>query len=174
MQLHHNQNSNATAFCCHVSQLHMLNSQVIIAPLTTEDVFCVRQLLVDGLTERWGRYEAHYNPDIETLPQCYQNSIFLVAKNSGQVVGTGVLRPIGSDRGEICRMSVAASHRRLGIGSLILSHLLDVAHEMGMREVCLETSSCWQSAVQFYLRQGFRLTHVGGGNSYFSYILRTG
>ena len=155
-------------------KLHMFNSQVIIAPLTTEDVSCVRQLLVDGLTERWGTYEARQNPDIEMLPLGYQDSVFLVAKLSGHVVGSGILRPIGSDRGEICRMSVAVSHRRAGIGSLILSHLLCRASELHMREVCLETTSSWDSAVKFYIRHGFRRTHEEGSNSYFSYGLRKG
>lgn len=152
----------------------MLHSQVIIARLKTEDASCVRQLLVDGLTERWGTYEARYNPDIEVLPRGYDDSVFLVAKLSGQVVGTGVLRPIGSDRGEIIRMSVTGSHRRIGIGSLILGHLLGRASELHMREVCLETTSSWDSAVKFYLRQGFRRTHEEGSNSYFSYVLREG
>ena len=152
----------------------MFNSQVIIGRLKTEDASCVRQLLIDGLTERWGTYEAHFNPDIKTIPFSYEESSFQVAKLSGQVVGTGILKPIGSDRGEICRMSVASLYRRSGIGSLILSHLIGLAREKGMREVCLETTSSWESAVMFYSRHGFRRTHEAGGNSYFSYVLRQG
>jgi GNAT superfamily N-acetyltransferase len=152
----------------------MFNSQVIIALLKTEDASCVRQLLVDGLTERWGTYEAPYNPDIEALPRGYDDCVFLVAKLLGQVVGTGVLRPIGFDRREIIRMSVTASHRRLGIGSLILGHLLGRASALHMREVCLETTSSWESAVELYSRRGFRKTHEEGGNSHFSYGLRQG
>lgn len=154
--------------------LHMRNSQVTIARLKAEDASCARQLLVDGLTERWGTYEARFNLDIEMIPLSCKTSFFLVAKLSGQVVGTGILKPVYSERGEICRMSVAQSHRRLGIGSLILSHLLDLARELGMREVCLETTSSWESAVKFYARHGFRKTHEEGGNSYFSYVLRQG
>jgi ribosomal protein S18 acetylase RimI-like enzyme len=154
--------------------LHMLNSLITIARLKAEDAACARQLLVDGLTERWGTYEARFNPDIDTLPLSYEDSHFLVAKLSGQLVGTGLLKPIDSNRAEICRMSVVESHRRLGIGSNILSHLVDLARELGMREVCLETTSSWESAVKFYVRHGFRTTHEGGGNSYFSYVLRQG
>ncbi len=152
----------------------MLNSRLIIELLEAKDASCVRQLLVSGLTERWGTYEALFNPDIETLPLSYQESFFLVAKLSGQVVGTGILKPMGSDRGEICRMSVAQSHRRLGIGRLILNRLLGLAHELRMREVCLETASSWESAVKFCSRHGFRRTHEEDGNSYFSYVLRQG
>ncbi len=152
----------------------MLNSQVTIARLEAKEASCVRQLLVDGLKERWGTYEARFNPDIEMIPLSYEDSFFLSAKLSGQVVGTGVLKPIGSHRGEIRRMSVAQSHRRVGIGTLILSHLLGLAHELRMREVCLETTSSWESAVKFYSRHGFRTTHEEDGNSYFSYVLRQG
>ena len=145
----------------------MPTAQVIVAPLKTEDAFVVRELLVAGLTERWGSYEAGFNPDIEGFPASYEDSFVFVAKQSGVVVGTATLRPIGAGRAEIVRMSVAASSRRTGVGSLILSHLLGLARERAVHELCLETTSSWSSAIKFYARHGFLKTHEQGGNSYF-------
>lgn len=148
---------------------HMATLQVVVAPLETEDAFAVRQLLIAGLTERWGSYEAKFNPDIEGFPASYEDSFVLVAKRAGEVVGTGTLRPTGARRAEVVRMSVAASSRRTGIGSLILSHLLRLARERAVHEVCLETTSSWSSATEFYVRHGFVKTHEQGNDSYFAY-----
>ena len=145
----------------------MATPQVIVAPLKTEDTSAVRQLLIAGLTERWGSYEASFNPDIEGFPGSYDDSLVLVAKQAGVVVGTGMLRQTGASRAEIVRMSVAASSRRTGIGSLILSHLLEFARERAVNEVCLETTSSWSSAIKFYARHGFLKTHEHGDDSYF-------
>ena len=109
----------------------MATPQVIVAPLKTEDASAVRQLLIAGLTERWGSYEASFNPDIEGFPGSYADPFVLVAKQGSVVVGTGTIRQTGASRAEIVRMSVAASSRRTGIGSLILSHLLEFARESG-------------------------------------------
>ena len=148
---------------------HMITSQVIVSPLKTEDTAAVRRLLIDGLTERWGAYEPKYNPDIETFPESYSDSFVLVASREGEVVGTATLRPIGANRAEIVRMSVAASSRRTGIGSLILSHILRLAREQAVQEVSLETTSSWSSAVKLYERHGFIKTHEEGNDSYFRF-----
>ena len=127
----------------------------------------MRQLLIAGLTQRWGSYEASFNPDIEGFPGSYDDSFVLVAKQAGVVVGTGTLRQTGASRAQIVRMSVAAPSRRTGIGSLILSHLLEFARERAVHEVCLETTSSWSSAIKFYARHGFLKTHEQGDDSYF-------
>ena len=145
----------------------MATAHLIVAPLNTEDAFAARQLLVAGLTERWGTYDATLNPDIEDFPGSYTDSVVLVAKQAGEVVGIGTLRPIDRGRSEVVRMSVAAARRRSGVGSLILSNLLRTAREQGVHEVSLETTSSWSSAVKFYTRHGFVKTHEQDGNSYF-------
>ena len=145
-----------------------------MARLEAKDASCVANYWSTVSRNAGGAYEARFNPDIEMIPFSYEDSFFLVAKLSGQVMGTGILKPIGSDRGEIFPMSVAQSPRRLGIGTRILSHLIGLARELRMREVCLETTSCWESALKFYSRHGFRRMHEAGGNSYFLYVLRQG
>lgn len=142
---------------------------VIVAPLKTEDAPAVRQLLIAGLKERWGTYEPRFNPDIETFPESYEGSVILVAKSAGVVVGTGTLRRNTDGQAEVVRMSVASPSRRAGIGSLILSHLMQHAHQRAEHEVVLETTSSWASAIAFYTRHGFIKTHEQGGDTYFRY-----
>lgn len=144
---------------------------LIVAPLAPEDAPAVRRLLIDGLTERWGSYDASRNPDIGSFPPAGPDTSIVVARLAGQVVGTGTLRLVGPGRAEIVRMSVAAAHRRAGIGKAILDRLLDIARERGASKVCLETTSSWTSAIRFYSRHGFRKTHEEGGDTYFEATL---
>ena len=147
----------------------MATVQLIVAPLKREDTPAARELLIAGLTERWGSYEARFSPDIEGFPASYDDSVVLIAKRAGEVVGTGALRPTGPGQAEVARMSVASSNRRTGVGSLILSNVLRVAREQGLHEIGLDTTSSWSSAVEFYTRHGFIKTHEQDGNSYFRF-----
>jgi len=147
----------------------MATVQVIVERLKEEDAITVSQLLIAGLTERWGSYEARFNPDIEGLPGSDERSVVLVAKLAGTVVGTGTLRPTGPSQAEVVRMSVALSNRRTGVGSLILSNLLHLAREQGFHEVSLETTSSWTSAVEFYTRHGFAKAHEQDGDTHFRF-----
>ena len=140
---------------------------VTIGLMRADQCAAVRQLIVDGLTERWGTYDASLNPDIESFPTAYADSTTLVALRLGQVAGTGTLKPSHDGRAEIVRMSVAKNSRRTGIGSLILSQLMNIARERGVCEVTLETSSSWASAIEFYIASGFRKSHESGGDTYF-------
>jgi ribosomal protein S18 acetylase RimI-like enzyme len=140
---------------------------VIVAPLNTEDVAAVKQLLVAGLSERWGSYEPTYNPDIEAFPSSYSNSLILVAKSELGVVGTGTLRPISARQAEVVRMSTCPRSRRNGVASKILTLLLEHARTTGVQEVVLETTSSWASAIAFYTKHGFAKTHEQNGDTHF-------
>jgi len=142
----------------------------VVAALQFEDIPAVQALLIAGLTERWGHYDASRNPDISSFRVAYGDGA-LVAKERGRVVGTATLRPLRPGTAEVVRMSVAAPLRRHGIGSLLLSQLLEQARERGMKEVVLETTTTWTSAVAFYSKQGFRKTHVAGSDTYFALTL---
>jgi ribosomal protein S18 acetylase RimI-like enzyme len=138
----------------------MQTDAVTIAPLTPPDHAAARQLLIDGLSERWGCYDAGFNPDIENFPSRLGDAMTVVAKASGQVVRS-------SRQGEIVRMSVARGWRRSGIGSGILDQLLAGARERRLESVILETTSSWESAVRFYARHGFRKSHEQGDDTFF-------
>jgi len=145
---------------------------VVVSPLNSEDTAAVKQLLIDGLSERWGAYEPRLNPDLESFPQSYAGSLILVAKTAGTVVGTGTLRPISQHRAEIVRMSTATSSRRTGVASTVLKHLLEHARSDGAHEVVLETTTSWASAIAFYMKHGFAMTHEQGGDTHFIHRLR--
>ena len=65
-------------------------------------------------------------------------------------------------------MSVAAAHRRRGIGRLIVAELVATARRWGVERVVLETTSTWTDAVDLYRSCGFVVTHVDGDDTWFA------
>jgi GNAT superfamily N-acetyltransferase len=121
-----------------------------------------RQLVLDGLAEHWGEVDESLNPDLEAIASSYQNDIVLVAVETEQLVGTGVL-VLRSPAGEIVRMSVHQDHRRRGIGGALASALVQSARVQGLDHVVVETNAAWSGARSFYEQSGFTLTHFAPG-----------
>jgi putative acetyltransferase len=74
-----------------------------------------------------------------------------------QVVGIGALKRLSESHGEIKSMHTAQSHRRKGVGSALLRHLLAEARKMGLSRLSLETGSWpyFAPARELYSRHGF-------------------
>jgi putative acetyltransferase len=73
------------------------------------------------------------------------------------LLGTGALRLISPDHGEVKSMHTAESERRRGAGSSMLRHIIASARERGMSRLSLETGS-WEyfrPALALYRRHGF-------------------
>jgi len=145
---------------------------LVITPLNCDDVPAVKRLLIAGLTERWGVYEPKYNLDIEGLSSRSSDSLTLVARSAGIVVGTGSLRIVGARRARVVRMSTARERRRHGVAAAILQRLLDHARGSGVNEVVVETTSSWESAIAFYTKHGFIRTHEQDGETHLVLRLR--
>ncbi len=149
-------------------------SDLIIRSFQPEDQTAVKNLVLDGLKDRWNKLDPFKNPDLDDIGATYAGGFFRVAVWDGRIVGTGVLIPHAEGEAEICRMSVAPSFRRRGIGSAILRRLMDDARSAGYRKIILETTSTWNDAVAFYQKHGFRITHLRGGDTYFLLELNPG
>jgi GNAT superfamily N-acetyltransferase len=80
-------------------------------------------------------------------------SLFVVARNeAGAAIGCGALRPLSDEIAEIKRMY----SKQRGAGHEILKYLATKALEMNYKELRLETRRVNETAVNFYLRNGFR------------------
>ena len=75
----------------------------------------------------------------------------------GTLVGCGAIKALDAEAAEIKSMRVAPSHRRHGVGSVILCHLLAEAKRQGFTRVSLETGSIefFEPARRLYLAHGF-------------------
>jgi predicted GNAT family N-acyltransferase len=80
-------------------------------------------------------------------PQCVHAVAF---DSAGQAVGTGRLLPDG----HIGRMAVLGSARGAGVGSALLTALMEAARARGQREAVLSAQT---HAVAFYERHGYAI-----------------
>jgi GNAT superfamily N-acetyltransferase len=143
-------------------------NELDIRSFQREDQTAVRSLILDGLTERWGRWDPAKNPDLNDIASSYASGFFRVAVLDGRIVGSGALIPSAEGIAEIRRMSVARPFRGRGIGGAILNRLVEDARSAGCRKIILETTSTWTDAIAFYRKRGFRITHIKEGDTYFA------
>lgn len=81
---------------------------------------------------------------------------YLVAERDGVVVGYAGLSALpGATQADIQTIAVDAPHRRLGLGTALLTALLDEAERRGATEVLLEVRADNPGAQELYERHGF-------------------
>lgn len=82
--------------------------------------------------------------------------MFLIARQDGDVVGCGALRP-GPEpgTGEVKRMYVVPAARGRRIAEQVLAALVDSARALGHRRLVLETGLAQPEAMRLYERLGW-------------------
>jgi GNAT superfamily N-acetyltransferase len=133
-----------------------------------DDINDVRKLWLEYLT--WGNdemqslYGVHpHNPqeaveqDIELIDKFLPPyGRLMLATNDGKVCGLGSLKSINEEIGEIKRMYVDPSFRRIGAGRAILEGLLLEAEKAGYKKVRLDSPKFMTNAHSLYRSFGFR------------------
>jgi len=82
-------------------------------------------------------------------------AVFIVGRFEQEVVACGALRKVDDNTCELKRMYVRT--QRSGIGGLLLAELERRGLGLSYKRVVLETRKVNQAAVNFYLKQGYRL-----------------
>ncbi len=80
----------------------------------------------------------------------------LLAVQDGVAIGTCALLPMGDGAFEVAKMTVAETHRGLGLGKKLLAHVIEYARGVGARRLYLETNSKLQNAIHVYEALGFK------------------
>ena len=97
----------------------------------------------------------HESKDIENI--YFNNSgEFLVLLVDNQIIGIGGLMRQDNTTGRIRRMRIHPNYQRHGYGGLILGKLEQKAVELGYRKLVLRTSDKLKSAMNFYVKQGYK------------------
>lgn len=93
--------------------------------------------------------------DLERLKQ--PDIWFWSAWNGRTLMGTGALKRIGANDGEIKSMHTLKDGRRTGVGSAMVRHILSEAKAMGLVRLYLETGSFdyFAPARALYTKHGF-------------------
>jgi len=82
-------------------------------------------------------------------------AIYVVAAFDGEVAGYGGMWHIVNE-GHITNIAVSEKYRQNGVGSAILAHLIDIAHEKEMIGLTLEVRVGNEAAMKMYSKFGFK------------------
>lgn len=121
---------------------------------TNEDRVAVMLLVAEGLAEFGLRPDpATSEADLADIEASYD--LFLVADEEG-ILASGGLILIDEETAKIRKMYVRADRRGQGLGSAILTRLIEEARERGRARIVLETTAAMTAARSMYERFGFR------------------
>ena len=121
----------------------MIEESVIVRPARTGDITAIREI-IRAYTED-GRLLAKAQV---TLFESVQE--FVVAESGGHVVGCGALHVMWEDLAEVRSLAVAPQFKGGGVGSAMLTTLIERARALGVRRVF-----CLTFEVDFFARHGF-------------------
>lgn len=145
--------------------------EVLFRPATEADLPAIVRLIADDGLGR-GREDASepLNPRYVAAFQAVKadpNQLLVVAEKAGTVVGTfqlsfipGVSR-LGSWRGQIEAVRVAASERGTGLGGQMMEWAIGECRRRGCSLVQLTSDKSRADAHRFYERLGFVASHDG-------------
>jgi putative acetyltransferase len=119
-------------------------------PFDSPAAQALREELLADLIARYG-----FDSEPGTKPTAADMPVFLVARNHGDPIGCGGLRPIEPGLVEIKRMYVRPAERGNGYGKLILQALEDEARALGAERVVLETGVGQPESMSLYQRSGY-------------------
>ncbi len=133
-------------------------SRIVIRQIRSEDQAESRNIILSGLGEHFDRVDPTLNPDLDDIVAVYlaRGHQFVVATVEELIVGTGGLRIENVQDGRIVRLSVARELRGHGIGQAIVTYLLDLARELGLHRIHVETNRDWYPAIGLYGHCGFK------------------
>ena len=141
---------------------------ITIRPIRTEEIPTVKHIILsvaysifgfDGTLEDSIRHyeELGVLDDLNDLQGHYfeNGGTFLVALESGQVIGSGALWKLDEETAELKRMWLLETYHGQGIGYRLLMQLFNFAREKGYIRVRMQTSPEQVRALEFYRRVGF-------------------
>jgi GNAT superfamily N-acetyltransferase len=134
-----------------------IRSQLKIIEVNHSIQDCAKEIILEGLEERFGFLDRSLNSDLNDIQENYINKgyVFLLGIYDSKPVCTGALIKEDKEIGRIVRMSVLKDYRRKGLAQVIISELENKAVELGFTRIVLETNKEWYDAINFYSSNGF-------------------
>ena len=137
---------------------------LLIRRYQAQDNKVVKELHYAGLEQFGATFEPapYYDGDLD-IENVYINNHgdFLVGILVDEIVAMGAIRKISNICGEIKRIRVRRDCQRQGFGQTILLRLIDLAAQLGYRELSLDTLANNIPAQSLFEKFGFVETHRG-------------
>ena len=119
--------------------------EVVVRHARTADVRAIK-----GLVDSYSGDRKLLAKATVTLYEDVQEFWVAEDPDSGEIVGCGALHVLWEDLAEVRTIAVDDAHQKRGIGSAMLSHLVDVAIDLGIKRLF-----CLTFAVGFFGAHGF-------------------
>jgi GNAT superfamily N-acetyltransferase len=97
--------------------------------------------------------DASHADDVDDYTE--PDGCFLLVYRAGEVVGCGAVRSLAPDVGELKRMWVRPDARGAGIGSALLTRLIEESRAIGHSRLLLDTNATLVEALSLYGKHGF-------------------
>ena len=122
-------------------------SKIIVKKMQQEDLAAVCEIEKDNFSMPWSEQSF-----LESMER--EDTVFLTAFADGEVAGYLGCYCIAGE-GEITNVAVKDTHRRKGIGSMLLQKLYEEGSLLECHEFFLEVRESNEAAIGLYTRQGF-------------------
>ena len=133
-------------------------AELVIRKAEAKDVETIEKLEQCCFSQPWS-YESIYQDIVGN-----DRAVYIVAETEGQVIGYAGLWII-VDEGHITNVAVSPDYRRNSVGNTIITALLQVTEDMGVKRHTLEVRKSNQAAINLYEKQGF--TEAGERKGYY-------
>lgn len=91
---------------------------------------------------------------------------FWTVWDGATLIGCGAIKELNAEHAEVKSMRTAASHRRKGIASKLLQHIVEEAKQRGYRRLSLETGAMPYFAAARDLYEKFGFTYCAPFSTY--------
>lgn len=100
------------------------------------------------------------DPEVDAMSAAYEGprAGYFVLERDGRVVGAGGFAPLTGGAADVCelrKMYFYPEIRGLGLGEMLLDHVIDAARAAGFRRMYLETLENMTQARRLYEKRGF-------------------
>ncbi len=127
----------------------------VVPPASPDARLCVDHYLRE-LSER---FDTGYDPGnaapTDDADFTQPDGVFVLARLDGRAVGCGALKRPAAKMGEIKRLWIDPATRGLGIGRKLLTALEDLARDMGLDRVRLDSNRALTEALALYRKCGY-------------------
>lgn len=132
---------------------------VVIRKMEDQDVEGVVSLELGEKRNRYGAY-VFVRQSAELYP-----GTFLVADNNETIIGYTIGAQVQGDAATawVLRLGVARQYRNRGIGTALLSQVIQLLARLGVRQIFLSVSPENKPALLIYSKLGFNLTQHRNG-----------
>jgi putative acetyltransferase len=139
-----------------------LTPAVLIRPIEARDDAIVGSIIRQVMTE-FGAVGCNFSisdPEVDAMHSAYPapKAAFFVVEKGGRVLGCGGMGPLLEGPEDVCelrKMYFLPELRGTGLGTELLSVILDAAREAGYRRCYLETLGTMSAAHRLYSKHGF-------------------